>query len=398
MRISLLEFDYHPEVIRNFLQIYDKERIDLKIYTLPRIWKRVNRDEFQNLVLKDGQQSLEGFLQQHLAEINSSDLILLNTVASHFKTWCKIQLSAPVLLRIHNGNANFNRLSESYKPIWTPFFIWKDLKYLIPRILFKREDRYQKRLIEKIDHFAFPNEVLRDFSVEKYQLKASNCWALPFSFWEEKQPQKEIDPKKVQITIIGKIDRRNRDYEKIVKAFVILSPLLESLKTEVELCLLGKDEGAYAHSIVKALKSLESAYFKLHTYANFVPQDEFEAKIESTDFLIIPTRIDTRFTIFKEWYGSTKISGSINDVIRHHRFALIEGEYPIPSNIKEAFSPYHNPQDLANQIAQQIQSRAYAQKDFSKILADYQIEKVRAQNWATFQQICDYGKKANSKS
>jgi len=387
MKISLLEFDYHPEVIRSFLRIIDRDKIDLKIYTLPRIWKRVNRDEFQNVIFKDPKQSLKDFLHQHLAEINASDLILLNTVASHFKTWCEIELSAPVLLRIHNGNANFNRLSESYKPIWTPFFIWKDLKYLIPRILFKREDRYQKRLIEKIDHFAFPNEVLKDFSVEKYQLKASNCWALPFSFWEDKQPQKEIDPKKVQITIIGKIDRRNRDYEKVVKAFVILSPLLKSLKTEVELCLLGKDEGAYAHSIVKALKSLESDYFKLQTYSKFVPQDEFEAKIENTDFLIIPTRIETRFTIFREWYGSTKISGGTNDVIRHHRFAFIEGEYPTPANISNAFSPYHSPQDLAEKISLQIQSREYARKDFSKILSDYQLEKVREQNLAVFEAV-----------
>lgn len=389
MRISLLEFDYHAEVLRNSLRILSGDEFEICVFTKASIWKKVDwQDEDQKVtLLKDGD-NLQSFLHRHLNSINESELILINTAASNFKTWSEVNFTAPSLLRIHNGNANFNTLSNSYRPIWSPFFIWKDFSHFLRKIVFKRDDYFQKRFVKKIDHFAFPNDLMRDFAVEKFQLEAKRSWALPFSFWEKKLVQKKPDPQKIQISIIGKIDQRNRDYNQVVKACLLIGPILEALNIELELCLLGKAQGSYANTIIKAFKSISTDYFKVQYYPNFVPQIEFEAKIQNTDFLIIPTRIDTRFTIYKEWYGSTKISGSVNDVIHYHRFALIEGKYPVPSNIKQAFSPYHGPQDLADQIVQQIQSRAYAKLDFPKILADYQIENVRQQYLSSFKEIC----------
>lgn len=387
MKVSIVELDYHAEVMRNTLSILKGRDFQLKVFSNAAIWKKVAWAEEVELHLLEPTQSADQFIEAKASLINDSDLILINTVASNFKAWSQFRFKAPVLLRIHNANANFNRLPKNYQMIWQPFFLWKDLSHFLRKILGEGEARYQKLFFSRIDHFAFPNADMRQYALNHYPLKAENCWSLPFSFWEELNPPKKPEAQKVQISIIGKIDRRNRDYEKVLKAFAIIVPQLTALNLQLELCLLGKAQGRYAKQILKAFKSLESAHFKLKAFRNFIPQEEFEAKIQNTDFLIIPTRIETRFTIYKEYYGSTKISGSVNDVIRYHRFALIEGSYPVPESIKEAFSAYSDPTDLAHQVLMQLQERGYTRKDFARILADYKIENIRKHYYSVFNAI-----------
>ncbi len=390
MRIALIEFDYHAEVLRNTLHILLHNGNEVHVFTSERIWQKVDWDKGSkglslHLQKKD---SLTKFLEHKRSAINGCDLILFNTLASNFKLWSKQELKAPIVLRIHNANATFTSLLKAYRPIWKPFFMWKDLSYFIRIVLGKQEPFYKSRFLKKVDHYAFPDEGIRSFAVNEFGLNPNQCISLPFVFWESVKPIQKTSPKNLNLTIIGKVDRRNRDYEIVVNAFKRIASQLEQKGIHIKLNLLGKAVGSYASRVIDDLEKLNSANFQLNSFSDFVSQEEFENELDQTSFLIIPTRIRTRFTVYSEWYGSTKISGSINDVIRYHRLALINAEYPVPKDISQAFRPYKDANDLAEQILQQAETHEYQKLDYPTLLNGYKLESI-SETYQEFLQKAD---------
>lgn len=389
MRISILEFDYHAEVLRNTLEILKGSELDLQVFTTEAIWQKVAWPDELKVKTKGNQHSLKEFLKSHSEQINQCDLILVNTMASQYKTWAEANFNKPVLLRVHNANSSFAPFKKSYQMIWKPFFLWKDFSHFIRKVLLQQELKYRKAALKKIDHFAFPNELIKDFSQNQYQLSAAQCWSLPFSFWEHRSKSDNLFKNEFQMSIIGKIDQRNRDYELLVKAIVRLQPQLKAQNLKLKLGLLGKPKGKYGNSIIQALQKLKSEHFQLHYYQGFVPQTEFEREVYNSQLLIIPTRIKTRFTIYTEWYGKTKISGSVNDVIRYHKPALIDKAYEIPKSIASAFDFYANDQELADKIIHNIIDEPFKEADFEQILSEYERSSIQALYVDTFQKICN---------
>ena len=54
-----------------------------------------------------------------------------------------------------------------------------------------------------------------------------------------------------------------------------------------------------------------------------------------SDFLILPLKPESKNHIYKERLGFSKISGGINDMIRHGTPALIPDYYPIDLNLEK---------------------------------------------------------------
>lgn len=393
IKIALIEFDYHAEVLRNTLRILQQPNIAVQVFTTEKIWNQVNWQEHQyfDLSLKKEGESLSNFLNTQIGNINSCDIALFNTVASNFKTWCQLDIRAEKLIRIHNANAYFNSLTKAYKPKFSPFYIWKDSSHFVRKTVGELDWFYRKKFISGIDHFIFPSENIRSYAIKVYHIQDDTSWTLPFGFWENKRSYTINDSNHFKICIIGRVDQRNRDYDTIVSAIKEVLPFLVTKDMKLELALLGTATSNYGKRISKELEALKSVHFKPIYFQGFIPQEDFDRHINECDFFIIPTKIKTRYTIYEEQYGYTKISGSINDVIKYHKPALINKDYPVDNDMQSLFLSFSDSKDLANKIMKWITSRNYQNIEFTQVLEKYQLEAIQKKYRSVFERILGNG-------
>lgn len=388
IKVALIEFDYHAEVLRNTLHILDQEEIEVHVFTSQKIWEQVDwKGNNPKLSLQQKEQSFATYLNQQVSSINACQVVLFNTVASNFKKWIDIGIKPTKLLRIHNANAYFNKLSNAFKPKFTPFYLWKDSSHLVRKTIGEREDVFRRKFISGVEHFLFPSEGIRKYATNNYQLSTEQCWTLPFGFWKEAPSYLANTGDKFKVSIIGRVDQRNRDYDLVVESMTSLLPFLEENNLHLELVLLGMAQSSYGRQISKSLGRLTSKYFTPTTFSGFVSQDKFDQHIRETDFFIIPTKIDTRYTIYQEKYGFTKISGSINDVIKYHKPAIINSAYPVDQDMSPVFEKYNSSDHLTAKIQEWMTSKAYEKFDFEKHLDPYRLDSIKATYLNAFRQI-----------
>jgi hypothetical protein len=389
IKVALIEFDYHAEVIRNSLHLLEQEELEVGVFTTEKIWKQVNwqGDDYFKTSLQSSEQSFSSYLKEHLPEINTYDIVLFNTVASQFKKWSEVALTPTTLLRIHNANTYFNSLIKTFKPKFSPFYLWKDSSHLVRKTLGEFDWHFRKKFVSSVDHFGFPSERIKEYALQEYELESSNAWSLPFGFWKELKTYPKNESQRFTITIIGKVDQRNRDYDTVVRSMSSLLPSLKENGQELDLVLLGSAGSNYGKSIVQELQNLTNEHFNVVSFDGFVPQDAFDQYIHKTDFFLIPAKIETRYTIHTERYGYTKISGSINDVIKYHKPAIIFGDYPIDEDMQSLFGTYRTASELTSKISEWTHSKSYQEIDFSQALASYRLDEMKAHYLNIFQQI-----------
>lgn len=384
-KLILIEFDYHPEVLRNTIEILKESCFSIYIFTTKDIWKKVGFTK-NNLpsnidVYSCKEHEVNRFIKRHSSIINSADCILYNTAASRFSTFLKADFKPTQVMRVHNANANFNKIIRSYRPIFTPFFIWKDTSHYLRKFIAERDHIQMKRFVKKMDAYAFSSDELKLYAQRTFKLNEKRCITLPLVFstlnsaYNDQQKQ---NSEKIVLSVIGKIDPRNRNYSEIIEMFKITAEQAKTLKKNVELVFLGSANSKYGRDTIRKVQNLTNDYATITYFQNFVDEKVFQNEIDRTDFLIIPTHNKTRYTIYTEWYGKTKISGAVNDVIKYQKPAFINGHYPIDQSLKNVLVPYKNAKDLA----QQIESLMLGKKppiDFSQVKNQYSLSEVRKQ-------------------
>ncbi|MCK4677202.1 MAG: glycosyltransferase [Bacteroidales bacterium] len=378
--ISVIEFDYHPEVLRDFCKIMENTDFRINIFTAEDIWGKVLSDDtvipenFQ-LFLKKKSLSVPEFVNSNCKKLNNSDIIIFNTIASNFRFFYNLALKPITIVRIHNANACFNKLVYSYKPRFTLFYLWKDFSHFIRKTIGKLDWYYRRKFLEKVNYYAFPNKVILNYAIENYDIPKSKAIILPMSFTPDDKIMKKKEASDVTtIAIIGKVDQRNRDYILLYRALKIA---LKRSSKVIKLVLLGVSSSCYGKKIIKLFKSLESDNFTLVSFKKFVEQSVFVNCIDQSDFFIIPVKIKTRYTIYSEIYGLTKISGNINDILKHKKPALISSGYHIENNLKSIVEPFEDEYDLATKIIYWCENKKYDSMFIDEALENYKLKNIQ---------------------
>ncbi|MBR9859221.1 hypothetical protein GYB22_00420 [bacterium] len=382
LQISLLEFNYHPEVLRSFCKISEGLDIDLHIYTRARIWKYVHLyeddkelpDNIKLKLLVDN--SLAKFISNNLNQINGSDILIFNTLASDFSTFLRFQFKPNTVLRIHNSNAYFGTLMEYFSLKLDPLYLWKDFSHFVRNTIYRRLEFNRRKFVENIDYFAFTTEEIRQYALEKFELKSENTVVLPFSFITEKSKSGKVETADKIITcgIIGRVDKRNRDYQEVVEA--VKKYVKEDSKT-LKLILLGSAAGKYGNSIVQQLKQLQGPRFILEYFETYIDQDTFNNKINELDYIIVPVVQKTRYTVYTEYYGLTKISGSINDIITFRKPGIVKDFYPLDQKLESICFRYHDAQSLYEAMLSWSDRMKLDELDVDEALSEYKLDSVR---------------------
>ncbi len=394
LKVAILEFDYHPEVLRNTCMILQDNRMEVLIFTSKKIWNKVNLyqdippEEFHFFLHDPSEGSLKHFLQQHLSALNSCDLILFNTVASNYRIYYTLNIIPPILLRIHNSNAYFLPMYKTYRPRLTPFFLWKDFSHFVRKSLLKLDWYHRTKFLERVNYFIFPSEITEAYAIEKLRIPRNTTYTLPFSFMHPPASvSKTIDNNCITIAVIGIVDQRKRDYMLLYKAIKRLIPTLAQREYTIKLVLLGSASSMFGRKLSQLFSGLESEKFEFVYFKGFVSEALFVKYITESAFFILPLNINTRFTIYNEVYGYTKISGNVNDIIKHQKPALICDQYPLEEGLQLVTDTFRDAEELSSKIDSWCSERTFKNLDFQKLYEKYNFSVIRERYFLTFQEI-----------
>ncbi len=385
MEVAVLELDYHPEVLRDTCRILDGVASAINVLTTYGIWKKADTypqgiPSNVRLALQQKGQIEAAFLAQYRPLVDEADVLLINTVASNYRLLARQNWRPKTILRIHNTHAFFGKGLPSYRPRWSRFYLWKDLSHLVRNTLGRMDWKYRKRLLQKIDYFAFPNAFMAGYAQQQYGVDPQRAIALPLSYASAPPAPPEGEP--VTITVVGRVDPRVRDYELLAEAF---RRALPQIRHSVELVLLGDSSSPYGRRMVGHWEALEGDNFSVRTFERFVPQETFQRYTRQTDFFVLPIKIETRYTIYREWYGYTKMSGAVNDMLKYGRPMLLSKAYPLPGDLQPMTATFEDARQLARQLVKWVNEQVYLSLPVNEALAGYQLPVVRQQ----YQQVLE---------
>lgn len=376
--LSIIEFDYHAEVLMNSLKILSY-LTDYKIllFVSKKVWQQIEPSIIPNNTIEvniaKNSKEIKTLIKSRLHDINNSQAIFFNTLASNFRFFYSVNFIPPVILRIHNSNTYFNAF-RSINPKLTPYFIWKDMSYLILHALLKLDTIYRSKFVrDKVSFFQFPSSITAEYALKNKYLTPNMIFpTVPYVFMKE-LVSVEKSENTTNIAILGGIDKRRRNYTEVLNAF---SALVPELKTPVTLSLVGKPSGNYGAKIIRSFNKLESKFFKINTFSSFVPQQVFNEITSNADFLIIPTVKETKYKLYKELYGFTKISGSINDMIVYQKPAIVPSFYPLEKSLQNHTESYHDTKSLVVVLKKWVNDTEYKKYEIRNIIEEYSFETI----------------------
>ncbi len=349
--ISIIELDYHSEVLKYLIQIISEiDNFYFNIFSTEEIIHRtgaLTKKVASNVrfYIKNDGQTKEAFIESNIELINESNLVYFNTLVSDSDIYLKHSITTRKCLRIHNSNSYLNpNLSYNFVP--DLLLLYKDVSYYIRKVLFRSELSSRKKLVGLMDYFVFSSDKTLEYAKLCYPGFSEKFYpkSLPIIYCEHnKKPF--TDSKKTVITIIGTVDRRRRNYQQVINAIEIIK---SKEHAPLEFHFLGSPISKNGHLIIKKLKSLKSEGINIVTYNKFIENSTFEDVIQMSDFILIPLKKDVKFTLFKETYSKTKISGNVNDAIRFGKPAIINSDYDLDKQIFSSFIRFENELQLAD--------------------------------------------------
>ncbi|MEQ8238812.1 MAG: hypothetical protein RIA69_06350 [Cyclobacteriaceae bacterium] len=193
---------------------------------------------------------------------------------------------------------------------------------------------------------------------------------------------KTINTKKyIQISVIGTVEHKRRDYLALYKA---IKMSISQFERPVSLSFLGKLKGSYGNRIKEIFKDLECTNFQFSYFNKFVPKEEFESYMSQTDFLLLPMKLETRYQIYREQYGMTKISGMEIDMITYQKPVIIPDGYNLPNDLDKFATHYKSVDDLSRLIIEWVNNKTFI-TPVANDLTKYRIKHIQS----TFSKTCE---------
>lgn len=357
MKIALIELDYHAEVLRDTLLLLFALDIEIELVTTERIWKQVSLDgETPNMTLHlvDEKQHVPRQLDDLFSRINGCDLIHFNTLASNFKYFAARSYRPPSLLRLHNLNTYLSKGNISYHMKLTPYQLWKDASYAVRKVILENELVERPRFLAHVDAFVVHNESMQECAHQRYGVAKSMCHVVPMGYARKMEDGRRKKEDYTVAVVGGTIDPRRRDYDDLLNAIASVSP---NLTSKFELVLLGSSSTSYGRDVVRQLRASESEHFTITSYDGFVPQAEFERQLMRANFLIHPIQQTSRYTLYDEQFGRTKIPGSMVEMIRYQLPGLVPEFYEVEPSLSTWLEKYDGPGQLAKLILKHVHDR-----------------------------------------
>ncbi|MBA4240344.1 MAG: hypothetical protein C0448_06445 [Sphingobacteriaceae bacterium] len=390
LNISVIELDFHHDSLDGILKIFQNTEHRINVFTTSKNIKLLKDISYSNNITFN-EYTGGGkyfFLRKHKEVLNSSNVIFVNTVANDFGAYLAIDKNNVIVLRIHNVNKQFQPLKSIFMPK-TWFFAWKSFSYVLRQIIGKGFLWFRPILNKRISYFTFPDSSITNFVKQKHFIDDSKIIdPIPLKIFIENDTAFAEYQDVLNVTIIGAIDHRRRQYEQTIEALTSLFKIQNP--PAIHLTILGKCTSAYGSEVVGKLKSITHPKFKLTTFDKQVPETEFVNCIKETHLIISPITENATTDIFKEVYGKTKTTGSILDFLKFGKVTLVPNHYTPPSELLDYVIKYNDSKHLEAVILDLIKDNKINrlnQKSLQYVRENYSQESVLKKTLSIFTPI-----------
>lgn len=369
--LSIIEIDYHSEVLRDFCKILNELDYRVIVYTTEKVFLQTGLSKAElapkfTFRIIDKTKNIPDFFNKWHSEIEASDLLFFNTLASHFKFFSRLTFSNKVVLRIHNAGTY---LGLADLDLGSSFSEWQySIEHLIWRSLFRFDWYFRKTFLKRVDYFVFPSDSMIQFSLTEGRQRDKIIKSPFLLTYAAFGAETVADSQSFRITIPGSVEPKRRDYDSVLNAFELIQSRFEQ---KVELVLLGPLKTRFGKDLVNRFSKLENV--KLIFFSDFVEQETFKEVMIDSNILLLPIKVNTRYQIYQEKYGLTKISGGEGEMIKYCKRAIIPIEYNISNDLKPFSMQYANVEELAELI---LRSSKVNGKHDQEIFEKFNLQQV----------------------
>lgn len=375
LTLLIIEFNYHAEVLQAICPML-QERFNLILFTTDKIWKKTGLKESDFLSVKTRKKSasLKRFFQENEHLASSADIAYFNTLEKHHNFFAKSPLTIPTIVRIHNTNTNLLPLkSIDFKNFPITRILW----HLLRKMVIDRDYWHRKKFFDTVTGIMLPSEASKEYLTGKnfrqYERKITS-YSLPFCHLEPHIPPAHKKSDSVKIAVTGSINPSRKNFYQLFDA---VADSLDKFEKPIELTFMGAPKGKQGAAIVKKFKGISHKNFSFSYSETYIPTGKMKDRMREMDFIIAPILVETHHKIYREIYGSSKMSGVENDIIQFQRPALITGDYRLHSSIAPVCEPYRNSKDLSEKLTHWVNNKKYPelQKNFATLDA-YRTETI----------------------
>jgi len=349
--ISVVEFEGHIECLHSFFKIFKHENsIKIAAYISKTLDIEIEelKPQFKNVefFVKPSSQSIDFFLKKHLNNINKSDYVIFNTLQKQPHLYNLKAIKGTTIIRIHNINTFLNR-KKNFKLSWNWYDLYKDFSYFVREYLWAQQVSHFKRLLQETDFIMLPDDSYTNYVIKNNLYPSKKIFPSVAMAVYDSAFAKQLTKNLLTLCITGTIDAKRKDY---LLAFEAIKAALPDVLGKLRLILLGAPKGPYGQLVLNKFKSLKAKNFELVSFNKRIDQATFELYLMQTDVLLAPVAINTRYKFFSEIYGTTKISGSITDMIRYGKPLFLINQYQLSNEFAEVVFLFSNENNLKKLI------------------------------------------------
>lgn len=336
-KIALLEFDKHWDCADGFSRIIagsDHHLVifcDMYIYTCLAPYPHNEKVTF---VIKEKDESIHTFLLRNHAHFLDADLIFIDTIHLHPKSFLSLPFEKLTVLRVHNAFKQFAPLRHIRIPFGM-YYIRKAASYVLKEIIINRFVHYTLEVNARVSWFTFLSDSIKEFATSQKLVSPERVmFSVPLLPYKAIAIEKPKD--KIIIAVVGSTDQRKKDYAPVVEAFTMLFSDTAAFPLPVELYLLGNSSGTYGKQITARLDAIQSPGFTCFHYSKEVPVDTFDTILYQSHFILSPLKVKNITQIYEEIYGKTKFTASIGTIIKYGHIGI----FPSAFDYDPSFEPH----------------------------------------------------------
>jgi hypothetical protein len=349
-KIALLELQEHQEVLYGLIDLLLLQAVEIYVFAPAYMHEQLKPEWLENERLhwtsKLPQESIPQFIQRVKPKLETVDLIVFTTLVNHFAFFARQTFTPPTVLLIHKGNAFFaspsNLSIRNFKDV---------LRFL--RSLWRRDDFFRKKLLKKTTYLSFTDPLIEAHLRPLVPPSSQLLPALPFTYFTQTLPQSNTP---IQIVVPGTVSALTRDFDLLFSA---LQKADTRLATTVELIFLGKAIAPRAKPLFDLVQNNRFQNINIQTFNSALPEQEYQKQLQLADFLLLPLKEQIQFGTTREFYGTTSISGGVNDMLRFGKPTLLPDFYPLDPSLLNLSGRFHNAEDLADLLLKWVNERYY---------------------------------------
>lgn len=275
------------------------------------------------------------------------DLLLVSPIFTDFQALYEIatRVQCETAMTVHNLN------------------FWLKSWFRTPK--YYRERKLKQRVMKAFDHI-----IVEDFlfnHLKKHDRRTFNSFNflyIPFTIFHPRPPAltERRDPGILKVVLPGTVNKARRRYEDVVK----LIHQFAKAKAPISFSFAGRPVGEYGKWVVNELDKANARHPGIARYFPLegdITPGMFLREMEDADLVLSTVAKVFKDLGTKEYYGSTKSTGTLHDIISFQLPGLLPAVLEVPGDLASSVFNYGSGKELG-MILQQLMDRPAILKDW----------------------------------